>query len=581
MFGPERSDTTLPRRPETLRGALVLVAATLLLGGVWTGPAGAVAQQVEQPDPQPLVAHEVSVSGDEAALRLEFYDGERLEASLREGVLTLDGRELGDVPPDSPLAGAWRELLGALAPLGPSEAAERLQDWELPDDLDDTTAEAGQFLRETLSGAVAADPADAAMPEDLEDAEPDALSTLLGRPDRLAQLPLALEGIDLDDPRLYVGRNVRIEADEDIAGGLVVLDGNLVLEGRVDGHVVVLGGSVDLEEGASVTGNLTVSDGQVRGERGVVAGSIVEGVEGLDAVEPGAVQEAVEEAVAEAEAEAERDGFALPDVFAPITYLGSGIASLIRLAIVAGLLALVGLGLLHFAPRNLDLAGRATREDAGRSALVGLATVVLAFPLWVAGIVALAVSVIGIPLLLIWLPFFWAALGLVAAFGFVAVSYQVGEALDESRFEAMDWIRGRSAFHHLATGVVVLLAPFVLAAVVSMVGPVLAWLEVLLQLVGWLMVVAATTIGTGAVLLTRGGRRPSPGPPVEEPAPGSGAFEEPVDEPAWSAAGAPAGRGAEEAEEPTAAGEPSHGDGGGKRHGEEPGEEEDPHGADR
>ena len=536
MFEPERSNPTLRRSPRVFAGTFAL-AAGMLLAAAGVGAPGVNAQDV---DPRPLVAHEVSISGEGATLRLEFEDGEPLEATLADEVLTLDGQELGSVEEGSPLAEAWRQLLGEVAPLDPADAAERLSTWEVPSELEGSGEEAGRALQEALASMAPAEGDADVVPEELEAAEPDALSGLLDRPERLSQLSAAMAGLEFDDPRLHVGRDVRIGADEEIAGGLVVLDGNLVLEGRVDGHVVVLGGSVDLEDGASVTGNLTVGDGEIRGDRSAVEGSIATEVDGLgDVQDP---DQAVEEALEEAEAAAGNDRPDFLNVFAPLAYLGGGIANLIRLAIVAGLLALLGLGLLHFAPRNLDLVGRATREDAGRSALVGLATVVLAFPLWVAGIVALAVSVIGIPLLLVWLPFFWAALGLVAAFGFVAAAFQLGESLDDRRFEAMEWMRGRSAFQQLLVGIVILLAPFALAAVVSMVGPVLAWLEVLLKMLGWLMVVVATTVGSGAVLLTRGGRRPSPlgpdDPDTPDPMAPDDPIDDPVEEPAWSTAGA-------------------------------------------
>ena len=61
----------------------------------------------------------------------------------------------------------------------------------------------------------------------------------------------------------YVGR-VEIEDDEVINGNLVVIDGDLDLQGKVHGDVLVIRGDVSLDSGSVVNGNVTSVDGSIR-----------------------------------------------------------------------------------------------------------------------------------------------------------------------------------------------------------------------------------------------------------------------------------------------------------------------------
>lgn len=62
----------------------------------------------------------------------------------------------------------------------------------------------------------------------------------------------------------FVGRT-RIPSERTVSGDVAVLDGPLVLAGRIEGNLVVINGDVEMLDGAAVTGHVTVVGGQVLG----------------------------------------------------------------------------------------------------------------------------------------------------------------------------------------------------------------------------------------------------------------------------------------------------------------------------
>ena len=99
------------------------------------------------------------------------------------------------------------------------------------------------------------------------------------------------------------------------------------------------------------------------------------------------------------------------------------------------------MGVVAFAPRNLDTVAETARRSPGRAAMVGLAGTFLLIPVWVLGMVALAVSIVGIPVMIAWLPLFPLAAVAAAMLGYLAVARNVGEWLADSGYRYTDWIR--------------------------------------------------------------------------------------------------------------------------------------------
>ncbi len=139
-----------------------------------------------------------------------------------------------------------------------------------------------------------------------------------------------------------------------------------------------------------------------------------------------------------------------------------------------------------------------------RSAVVGLAGGFFLIPIWIVGTIALAITIIGIPALLAWVPLFPIAAALAILFGYLAVARNVGEWVAEQEYRGLEWIRGSNTFYTVIAGVGALMVPCIAANAVSILG--FGFLTGLLGFVGSMVTFAAASVGFGAVLLTRGGK---------------------------------------------------------------------------
>jgi hypothetical protein len=182
---------------------------------------------------------------------------------------------------------------------------------------------------------------------------------------------------------------------------------------------------------------------------------------------------------------------------------------------------LVGLGFLavFFGRTYLETIADTARRSTLRAGLVGLAGSFLVLPAFILGALALAISIVGIPLLLVYLPLFPLAVVLAAVGGYLAVAHGAGEALAERRFRGTEWFSRANSYYFVTTGVGLLLVLFFAAHIVTMAGPWLGFLQGLLKFVAIMVTWAAFMIGFGAFLLSRGGTRPTGDPgtrPLEE-----------------------------------------------------------------
>jgi hypothetical protein len=97
-----------------------------------------------------------------------------------------------------------------------------------------------------------------------------------------------------------------------------------------------------------------------------------------------------------------------------------------------------------------------------------------------------------------------ALVGAIAC-GVVAVAHALGERTAERTGSYAS--SRRNAYSYTFTGLAILLAPLVVGHLLEM-TVFLGWLGGLMQLLGWMMMWAAATVGFGAVFLTRAGTRP-------------------------------------------------------------------------
>ena len=193
-------------------------------------------------------------------------------------------------------------------------------------------------------------------------------------------------------------------------------------------------------------------------------------------------------------------------------YIASGLGGLFGDVFWLAIVLAVGLVVVHFAGDRLQNVADVARTSPGRAALVGLAGGFLLLPVWVLGGLALLVSIIGIPLLLAWLPLFPLAALLAHGLGYLAVAIGVGEWLAGRGIPALDRFRSSNQLHMLAVGGAALVLPSAFSHVAQMGGPSLgAFLSGLFTLVTVVTWMAVLMVGFGAVLLTGAGRTSDPG----------------------------------------------------------------------
>jgi len=478
--------------------------ALALAGSVHAEAAGAQVRDV--------VSKEISVARSEASLRLGLSGGEQLDLTLRDGAVTIDDRSVGSYEPGGPLDMAWRSLLGQAVALENGPLTLALRDWAPPEGLSADAAEAARGLDRALEQALTAAQPGVDVSVDA-DADKGALERLLaGSLARLSVIEEALEG--LDRIQVHIEEEYELPAGETASGTVVVIDGAARIGGEIDGHLVVIDGSVELLEGSRISGELRLADARVLRNLGSVEAGVVDVTER----DRGDIRELREEIRQELRdemrgdlrreirnaARADRDdGFSLLSPFGSIL---RGIGGLLEKAILVLVMGLIGAAALSFAGDNVEVVAETARRAPGRAAMVGIAGTILLIPAWVLGAVALAVSIVGIPVAIAWIPLFPIAACVAALFGYLAVAKNVGEWLADSGYAWTDWVRKSNAVHTMVAGLVGLMLAFMAADVVS-IAPFLGFLSGLLGLIGVLLTLVVTQIGFGAVLLTRAGRR--------------------------------------------------------------------------
>jgi len=357
-----------------------------------------------------IVSSEISTSRNEARLALEFEDETRVALAVRDGRAWLGSREIGEVPPGSPVDRSWRELLRRASEASREQFPLILASWQPPQDT-----ELDRQLEAALGGSL--DPALAiAEPVIVVPVEPDVESELTDSVERLTErlTELQVEVAEMEDHSRFPA----------------------VIRLR-----------------------------EARGGNWFSRG--------------------------------------------PFRHVFAGISGLLKSAILFGILFAMSFVAIFFGGRRyIEGVADTARAATGRSLLVGLAASFLVIPVFILGILALAISIVGIPALLAWVPLFPVAVGLALILGYVGVAHAAGEALAERRFYLSDWFERGNSYYFLISGFGLLLAPFILMNVVRMAGPWLGFLYGICVVVGVIGTWTALSVGLGAVLISRAGTRP-------------------------------------------------------------------------
>ncbi len=499
-------------RPRPPRAALL---GALLLGVL---PVPGRAQERE------VVSKQVAVGKGEASLHLEFDQGSPLDVSLKGGQVRVDGKTLGRYQDGDALDASWRELVGRAVSLEDGALAAALRSWQPPAGSGQA-ADVGRSLDRALEDALqppAAPPTPAAtadVPGTAEAPSPPSgplLRSLLRRSDRLRELADAVNGLDLGEAGIHLDEDVTVGPGETVDHDLIVVDGDVTVEGDVDGDVVLVGGTLDLRDGGRITGDVRLAaDARLDRNGGDVEGS-VENIEATAGSVPNQdelrrrIRQQVEREVrAQMEDSDSRDFARRYMTWSPLRSVGRGLGGLMEnLVSILVLGVLLGGLAIHFAPDNLEVVTRTVRRSPMRTAMVGVAGAFVALPAWILGCVALAVSIVGILAIPFWILLFPVAVALAMALGYVASAQIVGEWVARQHIQRLEWVRVSNPYSTVIAGVAALMTACMLANVLQMAGPWTGIFQGLLTFIGVMATLAAALMGFGAVLLTRGGRQP-------------------------------------------------------------------------
>jgi hypothetical protein len=276
------------------------------------------------------------------------------------------------------------------------------------------------------------------------------------------------------DDRVAIGaRGVTVEAGEIVRGNAVAIGGHLRVLGEVRGDAVSIGGGVELGPRAVVGRNVVVVGGALQRDPSARIG--------------GEVQEI-------GWGSAQFDDWwrrAWTGVRPAGPFLGASFAlavTIMRVALVCLLAALILLLGRDYVER---IGARAAAEPI-KAGAIGLLAQILFFPLLIATIVVLVVTIIGIPLLVL-VPFVVLGLVVIALVGFTSVAYCIGRLFSAK----VGWTNGPYAA--TIAGIFVLVSPLLLARLAGLVLPMTFGFGIIGSIVEYL----AWTVGFGAVALTR------------------------------------------------------------------------------
>jgi hypothetical protein len=285
---------------------------------------------------------------------------------------------------------------------------------------------------------------------------------------------------------------VWVKEGEAAGDAVVAIFGTARVDGRVDGDVVAVGGSVVLGPHADVRGNAVAVGGSVERDPGArVDGDVSEVRIGAPAFGPFVRF---------------RPWGGWHWLASPFGASTDLFASLLRMSLV-GLLAAMIVAVGGTPVRRVS---RVIAAEPWRAAFAGLAAQVFFVPVLVITVVVLAVSIIGIPLLLL-VPFGLLAAVFALFLGFTGAGCAIGDVVRRRTRS-----HGQNLFVSLVIGLAVVWALTVIARFVGLAGgPVRVALSVVLA-AGFVIEYVAWTVGLGAVLLSRFGRKDPRGyvPPV-------------------------------------------------------------------
>lgn len=298
--------------------------------------------------------------------------------------------------------------------------------------------------------------------------------------------------------------DAEVKAGERVDGDVVALAGNVRVAGEVSGAVVAVLGSISLEKGAKVDGDAVSVLGGLR-SAGEVTGSAVSVLGGfrlIDSARVGGDAVCVGGTVEDSDSSSVA-GQVVSLGFLPLT-LGMPVLTTVLAFIALGWVLSIFFGWIFAAlfPGRLARVG----ITSSRRTLMSIVVALVAGLCWPVAAILLISTIIGAPigiLLFVLVP--------VAQYaGQLAGTYVLGSKLLRRR------LGEGAALGPIVAGTSLIALFFVAGALLWMKPGLSTAIAVFLFLLGILLQIGLSTIGTGALLLSRFGSRPHdlPGDPV-------------------------------------------------------------------
>lgn len=495
----------LGQSPRCVRGGHTPAWSTGLGAGLllllWA-PTGSAQQQE-------VVSSRIEVSDDEASLRLEFANGGILAIDFSGGIARLNGEALGPYSPGGASDQAWRGLLDRVQSFSGDQLARRLDEWS-PDaglaEADLALLRGIEQALDTALEAAAPPPQGDAMPATGgEVAEVGEAVAILGRDGEFLQAwAAAVQDMDLEEleeTRVRIGEDYTIAEDASVDGSVIHVDGLLQVRGHVPGNVVVMDGALVLAEGSRIDGDIRVLDSEIADAGVLLGGEYVDLRQQLQQREDRLRERIRADALSQLQRSSRPSRGRFSPYFRDLRDAGQGLLGTVVAFVVLGALALL-LSVLG-GHRVRSVVGELSGNPMG-STLVGFAGSYAILPVFLLGAAALTLTVIGIPALLIWVPFFPLAVCLAFFAGFVGAAENIGRWVLGLNFGWLDRFDPDQPFTARLAGLATLLLPFA-AGSVFIALPLIDWVAGILFAAGALACVVSSVAGFGAVLITRGG----------------------------------------------------------------------------
>jgi hypothetical protein len=303
-----------------------------------------------------------------------------------------------------------------------------------------------------------------------------------------AEPPAPAVTYKLTGTRVAIGQDVTIAADEEILDGVAVIGGSLRVAGRLREGAVVVGGDIHLLPTAEVPGDLVLVGGALIRDPGArVSGSV-------SYVSLGAWTRSI----------------GLFDWRPRLVFGNAGqwvslAATMFRLSLLAALMLVV----LLIARAPVARVGRAAAAEPVRAAIVGLAAEVLFLPTLLVCCIALGITIIGLPFIFLLVPLAFLLALTALLLGYTALACRLGEWLEDR----LGWAP-RSAYLATALGLLLIVAPTVLARLLGVAPEPLRLAAFGLLIAGVVAEFLVWTIGLGATLMTGFGRWNVAPPPL-------------------------------------------------------------------